>query len=236
MDLIKLPDVEIKTDESEESSRAVMVLGGRAPSPEFLKSLALHGELWAVDRGVDACRAAGLVPCVVVGDRDSGSAQGWRWAAEHGAKTREYQSDKDLTDFQLALDIFANESYGDKKIILTGAFGGRFDHLWSLVISFISMTRGALCVADDAEGMIFLRSGESRALSFARRPKALSLLSFSPRCTGVNIRGVRWTLSDAELRFDFPYSVSNRIEGDGRVEVSCGDGLLALYWTWGDAF
>lgn len=216
-----------------------MVLGGRAPSPEFLASLARGCELWAVDRGVEACRAAGIAPAVLVGDRDSGSAEGWRWAAERGAKTREYDSDKDLTDFQLALEIFADECKNSKKnIILTGALGGRFDHLWSLTLSFLNMTRAGVPfgMADDREGMIFVRGGERYALAFARRPKALSLLAFSPVCSGVNLSGVHWPLSGAELRRDVPYAVSNRVEGEGRVEASCASGTLGLYWTWGDAF
>lgn len=216
-----------------------MVLGGRAPSPEFLASLARGCELWAVDRGVEACRAAGIAPAVLVGDRDSGSAEGWRWAAERGAATREYQSDKDLTDFQLALEIFADErKNSEKNIILTGALGGRFDHLWSLTLSFLNMTSCGVpfCMADDREGMIFVRGGERYALSFAQKPKALSLLSFSPVCRGVNLSGVHWPLADAELRYDRPYAVSNRVEGKGRAEVSCGEGTLGVYWTWNDAF
>lgn len=216
-----------------------MVLGGRAPSSEFLASLARGCELWAVDRGVEACRAAGITPAVLIGDRDSGSVEGWCWAAERGAKTREYDSDKDLTDFQLALEIFADEcKNSEKNIILTGALGGRFDHLWSLTLSFLNMTRAGVpfCMADDREGMIFVRGGERCALSFARRPKALSLLSFSPVCRGVNLSGVHWPLSDAELCYDFPYAVSNRVEGGGRAEVSCASGTLGVYWTWGDAF
>ena len=40
---------------------------------------------------------------------------------------------------------------------------------------------------DDREGMIFRPRREAYALSFARRPKALSLLAFSPVCSGVNL-------------------------------------------------
>ena len=239
MNLLELPDITIEGGARGESAPLVMVLGGRAPSPEFLASLARGCELWAVDRGVEACRAAGITPAVLIGDRDSGSAEGWRWAAERGAKTREYDSDKDLTDFQLALEIFADEcKNSEKNIILTGALGGRFDHLWSLTLSFLNMTRAGVpfCMADDREGMIFVRGGEAYALAFSRRPKALSLLSFSSVCRGVNLGGVRWPLSDAELRCDFPYAVSNRVEGDGRVEISCAAGTLGVYWTWGDAF
>ena len=186
-----------------------MVLGGRAPSPEFLASLSRGCELWAVDRGVEACRAAGIAPAVLVGDRDSGSAEGWRWAAERGAATREYQSDKDLTDFQLALEIFADEhKNSEKNIILTGALGGRFDHLWSLTLSFLNMTRAGVPF-----GMMDDRD-----------------------CSGVNLSGVHWPLTGAELRCDVPYAVSNRVEGEGRVEASCASGTLGLYWTWNDAF
>ena len=122
MNLLELPYITIEGGARGESAPLVMVLGGRAPSPEFLASLARGCELWAVDRGVEACRAARIAPAVLVGDRDSGSAEGWRWAAERGAVTREYQSDKDLTDFQLALEIFADEhKNSEKNIILTGS-------------------------------------------------------------------------------------------------------------------
>lgn len=234
MSLIKLPGVEVTTHKSAHDY-ALMVLGGRAPSSELLAMLASRAELLAVDRGVEACRAAGVVPAMLIGDRDSGSASGWLWAQEHGAITRDYPSDKDLTDFQLALETFAAERK-DKTIILTGGFGGRFDHLLSVVASFVSMARGALCMVDDAEGMLFIRGGEGLALSFARTPKALSLLSLSPVCRGVNICGVQWPLCGAELRFDFPYAVSNRVAEGEKVEVSCREGTLALYWTWDDAF
>ncbi len=195
-----------------------MVLGGRAPSPDFLARLAALGCVWAVDRGVEACRAAGVVPAMLIGDRDSGSAEGWRWAEEHGAPVREYRSDKDLTDFQLALDIFAGEcKNNEKKIILTGALGGRFDHLWSLTLSFLNYTRAGVpfCIADDEEGMIFLHGPERYSLAFERRPKALSLLAFSTLCSGVSLSGVRWPLSDAELSCGFPYAVSNRVCAEG---------------------
>ena len=239
MNLLELPDITIEGAARWDSAPLVMVLGGRAPSPEFLASLARGCEVWAVDRGVEACRAAGVVPAALIGDRDSGSAQSWRWAAERGAKTREYQSDKDLTDFQLALEILADEcKNNEKRIILTGALGGRFDHLWSLTLSFLNRTRAGVpfCMADDREGVMFVRGGEAYSLSFARRPKALSLLSFSPLCRGVNLSGVHWPLTGAELRYDFPYAVSNRVEGEGRVEISCVSGTLGLYWTWNDAF
>ncbi len=236
---VTIPGVSIEKANCADAPLLVMVLGGRAPSPEFLARAAEYGEVWAVDRGVEACRAAEVVPAALIGDRDSGSAEGWRWAANMGARTREYERDKDLTDFQLALKIFASECKNNrKKIFLTGAFGGRFDHLWSVTLSFLNLVPGCVqfCCADDREGLLFIHGNERCSLDFKRRPKALSLLPFSRRCRGVNLSGVRWPLSGAEMELGFPYSVSNRVEGPGRVEASCSDGTLGLYWTWGDAF
>ncbi len=239
MNTIRLPGIEIDSCRREERESVVMVLGGRAPSPGFLARLASLGEVWAVDRGVDICRGAGVVPSLLIGDRDSGSVPGRRWAASLGVPERRYERDKDLTDFQLALQIFVRERCaGGTNIILTGAFGGRFDHLWSAVVSFVGMTRSGVpfCVADDSEGMIFLTGGERRLLTFERRPEAVSLISFSPRCAGVGLSGTRWPLDGAELEYGFPYAVSNRVGESRRVAVSCREGTLGFYWTWCAAF
>ncbi|MCD7954019.1 MAG: hypothetical protein LUG14_14235 [Synergistaceae bacterium] len=73
------------------------------------------------------------------------------------------------------------------------------------------------------------------AFTFARRPKALSLLSFSESCTGVSIAGVRWPLNEVVLRLGFPYAISNRLDGWRRARVGCENGLLGFYWIWDEA-
>ena len=151
---------------------ALLVLGGRAPSPSWLSEFGSRGEVWAVDRGVEACRAAGIIPRRLVGDCDSASAESWRWAADNGVPVERYQSDKDLTDFQLALELFREKNKGRaKKIFLTGAWGGRFDHLWSLVLTFLNFSSphvpfciaGACLVGRPRECVLYIcRKAEGR--------------------------------------------------------------------------
>lgn len=216
----------------------LMVLGGRAPSAAWLSSLSCFSKVWAVDKGIEVCRAAGLVPDMLIGDGDSASRESWRWAEEKNVPVHRFDSEKDLTDFQLALEICAREHKNQKKnIILTGAFGGRFDHLWSVVLSFLNSPVGCVpfCIADDREAMLFLQSEEHASVTFETAPKALSVIPFSPRCARVTFTGVRWPLDCAELKYSRPYSISNRLEGGRTAKLSCGEGTLGLYWIFNEA-
>ena len=89
----------------------LLVLGGRAPDPDWLRKVSLGRETWALDRGADACRAAGVVPSRILGDFDSVSDGARKWAERMGAKTDRYTPDKDDTDFQLALRLLSNIFY-----------------------------------------------------------------------------------------------------------------------------
>ena len=77
---------------------AVVVGGGpiRPPDRGF-------GAVIVADSGLDVALAAGLVPTMLVGDLDSISADGARWAADHGLPIEQHPADKDDTDTALAL-------------------------------------------------------------------------------------------------------------------------------------
>ena len=147
----------------------LFVLGGRRPGTNWLHDFAtLNGlETWAIDSGAAACRAAGLRPSVIVGDRDSATREDWQWATSVGAAEHLHDPAKDLTDFQLAVELCGRGGKGeagelaelgeqnrldeknkkDKKTeksckgrmpILTGCFGGRTDHFLSILETFSS--------------------------------------------------------------------------------------------------
>lgn len=230
-----LPHVAIECKGEKAQSSALLVLGGREPDAAWFAAAALGREVWAADRGVEICRKAGVIPEMLIGDCDSASQEGWEWAESQGVPCERYESDKDLTDFQLAVKIFCerNKTYA-KKIFLTGAWGGRFDHLWSVVISFLNFPAPHIpfCIADESEGLALLAGPETIKFTFDGKPKALSLISFSEKCTGVSVQGVRWPLENAELRYAFPYAVSNRPAEGGELVVSCAEGRLGFYWVW----
>ena len=211
----------------------LMVLGGREPSPEWLSSLSFQDEVWAVDRGLDSCFRADITPGRLIGDGDSAAPQLWKMAEDLAIPISKFHKDKDFTDFQLALDIYSEINVDrDGAVFITGCFGGRFDHLWSTIVTFIS-GEGAyipLCAADEREGMLFVRGNSDVSLVFSEIPEAISIIPFSTKCSGVTIGGVRWPLSNADLKYSSPYSISNRLENSHSIDFSIEEGLAGLYW------
>ncbi len=69
MKTIVLPDltIEIECD----LNITMMVLGGRKPSADWMRSLDFYKNLWAVDSGIDPCFEAGILPDKLVGDGEA---------------------------------------------------------------------------------------------------------------------------------------------------------------------
>jgi thiamine pyrophosphokinase len=219
----------------------LFMLGGRPPEAEWASELALRNSarVWAVDSGASECRAAGIVPSVLVGDRDSVPPDDWEWAASLGARENIYDRDKDKTDFQLAMSLLEDEigrngAARPTALIVSGCFGGAFDHQASAFYT-LAFSGGEFfrCMIDETEGVSFLYPGDETALEFSRLPKAVSLLPVTDRCLGVSISGVKWPLERVTLERRFPWTVSNEATAPSEpVVAACEDGILALYWRF----
>jgi thiamine pyrophosphokinase len=214
----------------------VLVAGGRAPSGKWLAQLARQYPVWAVDRGVEVCRSAAVVPELLAGDADSGSELAWHWAeALQQVVTVRQPVDKDDTDLQMALKELGLRRPGSLAL-LAGGWGGRFDHACSNVFSLLESERWGVRpggLVDDAESLFFLFAGQSMVLDFSDKPRVISLLPLTPVCSGVDLRGVHWPLDDAVLRMDSPAAVSNRLAKESdRMSVSLAQGILGVYCCW----
>ncbi|MGC9490993.1 MAG: thiamine diphosphokinase [Thermovirgaceae bacterium] len=233
---LRLPQVKLCKEGEIEPKPLLLVAGGRQVSGNWLRGTsAACGAVWAVDKGAAYCREAGLIPDLYVGDKDSADGKVLQWLVEMDVKRLEFPAGKDRTDLQLALRE-AGRRFKDVSVLVTGSWGGRFDHLMSAVYSLVSSCRRGLSpwgMADEKEVLLLLQGGERVSLEFLEAPFNLSLLALSPRCLGVSISGVRWELDSTELRLDEPYAVSNEVlpedESIGGVEVSLDKGLLGLY-------
>lgn len=233
MKKIVLPDLIIEIECPDDIT--TMVLGGRKPSPEWLSSLDFLKNIWAVDSGIESCFDSDIVPDKLVGDGDSASPEAWQWAVDKGVDVSKYSMEKDRTDFQLALELFSEKAGNEEKsLFLTGCFGGRFDHLWSTLISFLSGEKNVrpLGMADEIEGMILLNGPGRLDLNFSKPPGAISLISFTTVSRGVSVEGVRWPLENVVLEYKDPYSISNRLSGGKKAGVSVTEGTVGVYWVW----
>lgn len=216
----------------------VLVAGGRPPKPDWLQKLAEDNDdplVWAIDRGIDSCHQTGIIPRRLLGDADSARSASWKWAERQGVPIDRFPAAKDLTDFQLALQL-SRTDYENRFLLATGSFGGRLDHAFSLLHSLTGDGRPG-CLADDQEVMIILRGGETAGIALretADKVTALSLLPLSPSCSGVSIDRVRWPLERAELTRSLPYAVSNELLPEAKkISVSLTDGVLGIYLLFG---
>jgi len=234
---LRLPQVEVCRDGEVETKPLLMVAGGRQVNGDWLRrTSSACRAVWAVDRGAAYCREAGLIPDLYVGDKDSAHGKVLQWLVEADVETLEFPAGKDLTDLQLALQE-AGKRFQDVSVLVTGSWGGRFDHLMSAVYSLVSLCGRGFSpwgMADEKEVLLLLQGPGRVSLEFPEAPVNLSLLALSPRCLGVSISGVRWELDRTELRLDEPYAVSNEVlpedeRNGGGVEVSLDKGLLGLY-------
>ncbi|NLL36189.1 MAG: thiamine diphosphokinase [Fretibacterium sp.] len=211
---------------SDAPAPTLLVLGGRSPSSSWLWELSqvLKGKVWALDRGADVCKAAGLTPHRLLGDLDSISQNAYDWAKAAGALVDRYPPDKNLTDFQLALQLL------ESPIVVTGCWGGRFDHLFSLLFSVLKAADWGvrtLALIDEREALFPLHGPSSLTLEFSTLPESLSLLPLTRNCEGVSAEGVRWPLEDVTLEQKWPWAVSNIPRSSARFKVA--KGVLGVY-------
>ena len=224
--------------------KTLLVLGGRVPDASWIRDLVSRNfpaipVVWAADSGVHACRVSGIVPSLLIGDKDSASPRDWNWAVSSGSAEKIFDKDKDDTDFQLALSIFEKSAAENirRTLIVTGCFGGALDHLMSIFFTLGSSVGNFYrCMIDEQEGVFFISSGESATMEFASLPESVSLLPVTDECRGVSIEGVKWPLRGATLERRYLWAVSNEVapdySGTLRVSARCDDGILAVYWRF----
>ena len=75
--------------------RIVVVAGGRRPDPQWLRKTAAAYPVAVADRGADHCKAAGVVPGFLYGDRDSVAPGVWDGFVRQGARAKTYPVNKD---------------------------------------------------------------------------------------------------------------------------------------------
>ncbi|MCX7828299.1 MAG: thiamine diphosphokinase [Thermanaerothrix sp.] len=213
-----------------------MVLGGRKPSPLFLRDLKdLGWDLWAVDKGIESCKKVDWQPSMALGDMDSVCSDALAWVRNLQIPMEIHPAEKDLTDFQLALGRISKTCTAtqDVPVLVTGCFGGRLDHLVSSVMSFC-YAPGIVPVGmvDQREMAFILKDYDNISLEFKGlcAPKNISLLPLED-CSGVSESGVKWELHDAFLKKSLPFAISNEPTSD-KVRISLSTGILIVYLRW----
>jgi len=233
---VTLPQVTLSFAKPLPATTLLMTAGGRPPANAWFLKIAKELPVWCIDSGIHICRKTGILPERIIGDGDSASPEVWDWGKSLGVPVEVYAVDKDYTDLQLAL-LRTKELFSTATVIVSGVWGGRFDHAFSNVQSLAGWeSPGFTGIAADESEVLFFLSGQNNVrISAALMPEIVSLISLSTCCLGVTIDGVRWPLAKATLKRDLPYTISNQPLDDFReISVSIEEGLLGIYLQWCD--
>lgn len=209
----------------------VLIAGGRQPNSLWLEKIAKGKKIFCADKGLDYCYSANLIADFIIGDNDSASVLIIEQAKKRNSKFFVYDRDKSQTDFQISLDKITALS-DEKCLLITGCWSGRFDHLYSLILTTLDWLKRnpvKVVLADDKELMFFMFGQEKISLSLKKIPISISLLPFSEEST-VSINGVKWELKQADLKQSNSYMISNELkENNTEVNVEIFRGCIAVY-------
>ena len=124
--------------------------GGRKPDLNWFKAAAAGKKVYCADKGIEICLDAGMKPELLCGDADSAGKDYLQRAQQQNIKTVQFNPAKDDTDLQLLLTMLPQKA----PLLITGIWGGRFDHLYSNVFSLLAYKQKSgvpVIMADEAE-------------------------------------------------------------------------------------
>lgn len=177
----------------------------------------------AADAGYLACRQAGVVPDLLLGDFDSMDQP------EDFDRIRRMPVEKDDTDTMLAVKTGLEQGCGE--FYLYGGTGGkRLDHtLANLQTLLYLRRRGARGYLYDNDFVWTAIENEALTVEQTVEWGLLSVFSLEGRAAGIDEAGVQYPLSRASLTAEFPLGVSNHIIAP-KARITVRQGALLVGW------
>ena len=177
----------------------------------------------AADAGYRLCRRLHLVPDLLLGDFDSMEEP------KDFSRILRAPVEKDDTDTMLAAR--AGLEHGCGEFYLYGATGGkRLDHtLANLQLLLWLRHRGVWGWLYDDDFVYTAICNETIVIPKMVEWGMVSVFSADGVATGVQERGMQYTLTNATLQADQPLGVSNHMAAE-QATVTVGDGALIVGW------
>ena len=217
----------------ERTTYEVLLVGG-SPSPSearLMASLARSAAaIVAVDRGLDWCLRADVMPTLFCGDADTVSPSALRQARDAGVRGDLHPREKDETDLELAFRLAQELAAGHElRVTLSCVSGGRPDH--GLAV-FGVLARHADCwprmVEDGFECRVLSPQGRtSWELADDACGQVFSSIALAPD-SELSLEGFAWDYERTTLGLLDDRGVSNVVRAP-HARVSCLAGCVAAF-------
>ena len=178
----------------------------------------------AVDSGAEHAYKLFLKPDLIIGDLDSIDEKTIKRAVKDSIQIVKYETNKNETDFELALKHVLDQSIKDITII--GGEYGEIDHLFSVLTVIISYQNDELISWIHGNQSIIIPN--SKKIKIGNNVK-FSILPFTD-LKNLNISGAQWNLENENIKFGKSFTLRN-ISIDKNIEVSVDDGKFCLIYN-----
>ena len=197
-------------------------IGGNSTS-NILSIESNFDEIIAVDSGVEHLFKLSLDPTTLIGDLDSISENSLDKVKKNGVDIIAFNSNKDQTDFELALNYL--EGVENSIIYIIGGESGEIDHLLSifLLIPSKSFFENIIWVYGDKK-IIFRQKLKLNV-------KKMSKFSIIPitNLSNLSIDGAEWNLENKNIQFGETTTLRNVANKD-EINVNCDTGVFAFIY------
>lgn len=197
-------------------------IGGNSTS-NILSIESNFDEIIAVDSGVEHLFKLSLDPNTLIGDLDSISENSLDKVKKNGVDIIAFNSNKDQTDFELALNYLEGV---DKSIIyIIGGESGEIDHLLSifLLIPSKSFFENIIWVYGDKR-IIFRQNLKLNVQKMSK----FSIIPLSD-LSNLSIDGAEWNLENKNIQFGETTTLRNVANKD-EINVNCDTGVFAFIY------
>lgn len=189
---------------------------------DFLKDRSFN-KVIAVDAGLEAVKALGILPDVIVGDFDTVKTEVLSEFQQMEHIIWEvHRPEKDETDTELALKRAMASGCGE--IAILGATGGRLDHmLGNLHLLYPCLQKGIFAYLLDSQNKVYLLDEGKDFFEETLWGKYVSFLPLSQEVKGITLTGFKYPLYEKDIEIGTSLCISNElIEEEARIDFREG--------------
>ena len=197
-------------------------IGGNSTS-NILNIESNFDEIIAVDSGVEHLFKLSLDPTTLIGDLDSISENSLDKVKKNGVDIIAFNSNKDQTDFELALNYL--EGVENSIIYIIGGESGEIDHLLSIFLLIPSKSFFENIIWVYGDNKIIFRQ------KLKLNVKKMSKFSIIPLSdlSNLSIDGAEWNLENKNIQFGETTTLRNVANKD-EINVNCDTGVFAFIY------
>lgn len=176
----------------------------------------------AVDGGYEIAKNNNIPVDLIVGDFDSLNY------IPIGDNVEILPKEKNDTDMLKAIKIGINKGF--INFIIMGGAGGRLAHTVANIqcLKFLADNKAKGLIIGEKENITLLTDD---CLEFSENHKGLiSIFSINEMAKGVTLNGLKYPLTDYDMKNSFPIGVSNEFTGK-KAKISVNDGQILIIFN-----